>query len=123
LQLPVAVHASHAPLLHTSPAPHVVPLPAFPVDLHVVCPVAHDVVPVWQRLPPGLQGVPAVQGEQAPLSQTSFAPQVVPSGRLVAPTHVVDPVAHDVVPVAQMLPLGLQVAPATHAPHWPPLHT
>jgi hypothetical protein len=62
----------HVPPAHTMPdpeAPQAVPFAAFPADVHVETPPAHEVVPVWHTLPPGLQGRPAVHGPHWPSSQ------------------------------------------------------
>jgi hypothetical protein len=50
-------------------------------------------------------------------------PQVVPSATFVAFMHCELPLAQDVVPVWQTLPLGLHVAPVVQAPHVPLLQT
>ena len=66
---------------------------------------------------PGLHGVPAVHGEQAPFEQTALVPHDVPLVTFVAPSQAVAPLAHDVVPAWHWLPPGLHTAPAVHAPH------
>lgn len=118
-----AVQATHDPLLQTSLVPHVMPLPAGPDETHTDVPVAHDVLPARQTLPPGLQATFAVHATHAPPMQTSLVPHAVPSATLVALVHVDVPVEHEVVPVWHTLPLGLQAALAVHAPHWPLLQT
>ena len=79
---PPAVQAAHDPLRHTAFAPHNpdVPSATLPVSTQVAVPVAQDMVPFWQGLGglPGVQLPVAVQGVQAPLSQTSPAPHTVP---------------------------------------------
>lgn len=51
---PVA-HATQLPPLQTIPLPQGVPLLTLTTDVQTELPVAHDVVPILQRLPPGLQ--------------------------------------------------------------------
>jgi hypothetical protein len=70
-----ALHAVHDPFSQTfvpPSVPHAVPLGTLPVGGHWDTPVEHDVTPVWHEL--AVHGVPAVQGEQVPLLQTSETP-------------------------------------------------
>ena len=53
-------------------------MPTFPVTGQVCTPVAHDVTPVWQVLPPGVHGSPALQETHDPMLQTRRVPQEVP---------------------------------------------
>jgi hypothetical protein len=75
-----AVHALHAPLLHTPFVPHAVPFATFPVSAQATTPVTHEVVPFLHRLD-GWQPTPGVQMPHVPLLQTMFVPQVVPLAR------------------------------------------
>jgi hypothetical protein len=60
---------------------------------------------------------------QVPSSQTWLVPQAVPFGTLAPDVHIGWPLAHDVVPVTQGLPFGLQVTPATQGPQLPSSQT
>ena len=58
-----------------------------------------------------------MQAEQTPVRQTRFVPQVAPFGKLVpVSVQVAAPLAHDCVPVWQVL-AGVQVAPVTQGTH------
>jgi hypothetical protein len=116
------VHELHCPPLQTMSVPHETPLPILAGLMQVEEPVVHDVVPVRQALPPGVQLIPAVQATQFPPLQTWLVPQAVPSCALDGLVHVDKRPAHDVVPIWQTLPPGLQVAPSVHAPQVPLLH-
>jgi hypothetical protein len=95
LQTAPAVHATHAPLLQTWLVPHVVPFATFVTLEQAIAPLAQDVVPVWQTLPPGLHIWPAVHAVHAPLLQTMFVPHEVPLVAFTAPAHVNAPVEHE----------------------------
>ena len=100
VQLALAVHCVHVPLLQTSLLPHVVPFAAFaPVSTHVEAPVLHDVSPVWHGLA-GVQAVPAVQATHDPDAlHTSLVAHDVPVVTLTpVSTHTDVPVLHDVSP-------------------------
>lgn len=58
-----------APLHVKFPAHEPIPLGTFDVNTHTDTPVAHDVVPFWQMLPPGVQPWLATQLLQVPLAQ------------------------------------------------------
>jgi hypothetical protein len=118
-----AVHATHDPLLQTWLVPHVMPFAELPPLMQTDVPDAHDVLPARQTLPPGLHGAFAVHETQLPPLHTWLVPHAVPSATFAALPHVAVPVAHDVDPVWQTLPPGLQMAPAVQAPHWPLLQT
>jgi hypothetical protein len=110
---------THVPALQASFVPQTVPAGTSTGEPHVCVPLAHDVVPVSQGLPPGLHDVPDVQAVHTPLSQTSFVPHDVPSGALVPrsvqvatpPEQVVDPSWHASV--------GVQGAPVVHGAQEP----
>jgi hypothetical protein len=117
------VQLTHDPLLQTRLVPQVIPLAAERGFVHTDVPVEHEVVPVWQTLPFGVQPAPAVQSTQVPLLHTLLLPHDVPSATFVAFAQVDVPVEQSDVPVLQTLPPGLHVAPAWQAPHVPLLHT
>lgn len=79
--------------------------------------------PVRHWLLLGLQAEPVAHETQLPPLHTWLVPHGVPSPTLVRPAQVEAPVAHEVVPVLQRLPLGLHEAPDVQATHWPPEHT
>ncbi len=93
------VHTVQAPPLHTLWLPHDVPFGVLPVRTHTVLPVVHEVVPVAQTLPAGVQARPVVQATQLPAEQTRLLPQEVPlaTGAPVS-VHVGVPAAQDRVP-------------------------
>jgi hypothetical protein len=95
----VPLHASQAPVQQIPLVPHDVPLVTLLVEPQVCDPVAQDVVPVWQVLPPGAHDTPAVQATHVPLPQTMLVPHEVPSATLPVAPHVEVPVVQDVVPV------------------------
>jgi hypothetical protein len=64
-----AAHGTQAPLLQTIPVPQPAPFATLPVDVQMELPVAHDVVPAWQRLPPGVHGWPGAHVLQVPFEQ------------------------------------------------------
>jgi hypothetical protein len=68
-------HPAHFPPEQTWLGPHAVPSGTFPVELQVETPPMQDVVPVWQRLPFGLQARPSVHTKHWELRQ------VHPSGQ------------------------------------------
>ena len=119
-----AVHAAHAPLLHTWFVPQTEPFVLFtPESTHVEVPVAQDVCQTVHDVD-GLQSTPAVQALHAPLLQTRFVPHVVPFAIcVVESTQVCAPVAQEVVPARHGFGLVEQEAPAVHAVHVPALQT
>lgn len=121
-----SMHALHAPLRHTWPAPQVVavPLGAFtPVSVQVWVPVAQEVAPTWQGLV-GVHTALATHALQTPFKHTWFAPQVVPGGALASvSTQTLCPVAHDVVPRWQAFSAGTQAWSAVHVLHAPAKQT
>jgi hypothetical protein len=127
--LPLALHdwpdeqATHCPELHTRLVPHDVPSGWLAVKAHVCVPVAQVVVPFWQVLPPGLHDVPAAQLTHVPLLHTWSVPHVMPFDAGRGLVQVAVPVAQEVVPVRQTLPLGVQLVPAVQSVQVPPLHT
>ena len=90
-----AVQAVQAPLLHTMLVPHIVPFCTFVTLPHAIAPLAHEVVPVWQTLLPGLQIWPAVQATHEPLLQTWLVPHGVPGLAFTRLAHVCDPVEQE----------------------------
>jgi hypothetical protein len=108
------------PLLQILPVPQLVPFPTFPVAVQTEVPVAHEVAPVWQTFPPGVQGWFAVQLTHVPAEQTLFVPQLMPLATLLGDPQTLLPVAHEVVPVWQRFPPGLHVWLGVHALHVPP---
>jgi hypothetical protein len=86
------------PVLQTIPAAQVAPSVAFPLALQTDVPLVHEVVPILQAMPVGVQEVPWVH-EQLPPAQARFVPQVVP---LVAgvfwSTQTGAPLEHDCAP-------------------------
>ncbi len=77
-QLAPSAQELHCPARHTIPVPQEVPFGWSPDSVQTGVPVAHDVVPIRQAFP-GEQAPPAAQVAQAPLRQTLFVPQTVPS--------------------------------------------
>jgi hypothetical protein len=65
--------------LQDAAAPQGVPIPTFPVSLHIMLPVVHDVVPVLQALVGGWQVWLGVQAPQVPPRQNRFVPHMAPS--------------------------------------------
>ena len=79
-----AEHAAHEPFWQTIPAPHTVPLGAFPASMQTGAPVLHAVVPLLHGLPGTAQSLPAAHVAQAPRpSQTIPVPHAVPAATLV----------------------------------------
>jgi hypothetical protein len=117
-----AVHAVHAPLLHTMPAPQTFPLGALPPSMHSEAPVAHDVLPILHGLSKE-QVASGVQATQLPLLQNILFPQGVPLPT-AAPVSVQSgvPVAQDKVPTWHLF-VGVQVDPALQATQAPSLQT
>lgn len=102
--------------LHTMPVPHALPVVLFVVSTHTWDPESHENVPFLHGLV-GWQAPPAVQAVHTPARQTRFVPQDAPFGKLVVVSvQVAAPLAHDCVPVWQVL-AGVQVAPVTQATH------
>ena len=123
-----AVQVRHAPVpLHTMLAPHWVPAALLVPSMHVVAPVAQDVVPfLHAAFGFVVHELPAVQATHDPEPlHTRLLPQPVPAALLVPSTHVTAPVEHDVVPLRHdafgFVVHELPPVQATHAPV--PLHT
>jgi len=114
-----AVHAAQWPALHTWPLPQDVPSGRSTSAPQVGVPVEHDVVPVWQGLPGGVQEVPETQATHCPALHTSFVPQGVPSEAGEPVSVHAKPDEHDTVPTSHGLPAGVQVAPGVHEEHAP----
>lgn len=115
--------AVHVPPLQTMFVPHGAPFWTFVALVHTVSPVAHDVMPDWQRLPPGLHAAFAVQLVHVPvLSQTWLVPHDVPGGALASVSwHEMPPLTQSALPRWQGLAGGSHGAPAVHAAHAPEL--
>jgi hypothetical protein len=113
------VHVTHRPLEHTPAVPHAVPFAASPVCTHVDCPVVHDIDPVRQLLPFGLQGAPALHAPHVPFKHTSLFPHGLPFAALPMGVQTDEPLAQDEIPVWHTLPAGLQATPCAHATHCP----
>jgi hypothetical protein len=108
----IVLHVAQVPLQHIPLVPHSVPdATSVPVATQVAVPLLHEIVPVTHGFV-GVQLPPAVQGEQVPLSQTSFVPQVVPVfvGVVVA-AQVDTPLLHEVIPFTHMFD-GVHDTPA-----------
>jgi hypothetical protein len=121
VQAPPAVHATHAPVLHTRLVPHTVPFGAFPVSAQTDAPVTHDVAPVLQRLV-GWQLAPAVHAMHEPLLHTRLVPHTVPltrfrpvSAHVIAGEQACVPAWHGFG--------GVQTTPTVHDTQLPALHT
>jgi hypothetical protein len=114
-------HAAHMPPQHI-PDAQGTPSTTSPVGTQVGCPIAHDVAPVWQTLPLGEHAAPETQAVHTPSKQTSFVPHKEPFARFPIGLHADNPDAHDVTPVWQALPPGLQGIPGVHETHMPSLH-
>jgi hypothetical protein len=69
LQVAPFGRTTHAPALHILPVPQLVPLATFDVNTQTDTPVAHDVEPFWQTLPPGVQPWLGVQLTHVPPEQ------------------------------------------------------
>jgi hypothetical protein len=63
------VQALQVPVRQYMFTPQLVPFATLPVEVHTVVPVAHDVVPVWQRFPPGEHDCAGVHALHPPLKQ------------------------------------------------------
>jgi hypothetical protein len=118
-----ALHATHDPPAQTMFVPHAVPLATIVAPLQLEPPDEQDVVPTWQRFPPGLQEDPDVQATHDPLLQTMLVPHAVPLATFTGSAHVDEPDEQDVIPLWHGLPPGLHATPAVHATHVPPLQT
>src|SRR5580704_17141533 len=111
-----------SPIVHALPSSHGVPSLASPVATHCDCPLAHEVVPVWQTLPLGWRATPATQGAHWPAMQTSLDPHAVPLSALaIVSVHTMAPVAQLAVPLWHGLPAGTHEAPLVQGAHVPPL--
>lgn len=89
VQVRFAVHAEHAPSLHTAFMPHDCPFGEdVPVSLHVATPFVHALTcPTWQGALASAQAAPTLQVLQTPPEQyiaVPPSPQVVPSVALPA---------------------------------------
>ena len=118
--MPPAMHAAHAPALHTMFVPHDVPLGLFVVSSQAT-PVAHDLVPFLHGFV-GWQLAPSVHAVHAPSLHTRLVPHGVPFGWLPVTPHTITPVVHTFAPVLHRF-VGWQLVPAVHAEHAPLLHT
>jgi hypothetical protein len=71
LGVPLHVPPMHwSPFVQALPSSQSVPSFALPVAMQDDWPVAQDVLPVWQTLPPGLHVAPETQGTHCPPLQT-----------------------------------------------------
>jgi hypothetical protein len=116
------LHATQPPApLHTLPVPHPWPAPTFERFVHVDAPVAHDVVPVLQRLPGGKHWLPAVHETQPPSpSHTRLVPHWSPGPAGVPKSwHVRPPSAQIAEPLWQGSAGGAHDASLVHAAHVP----
>jgi hypothetical protein len=113
VQASPAVHATHAPALHTMLVPQLVPFATLPDSTQTGAPVVQVVMAVRQGRFAMVQLAPAVQAPQVPVAlQTRLVPQAVPAGSNVpASVHCGVPVVHDSVPRWQAF-AGVQAAPA-----------
>lgn len=100
VQVRPAVHATHAPALHTWLVPQAVPFWTFPASTQMGAPVLQVIAPVRQGRPEMAQVASAVHSLQVPVAlQTLLVPHAVPAGRLVpVSVHCGAPVVHDNVP-------------------------
>jgi hypothetical protein len=120
LQAAPAVQATHdPPPLQTALVPHEVPAPtSATLTVQADVPVAHEVSPVSQRLPPGLHAALGVQALHTPLPlQNMSVPHDVPGLRFVTLPQTAAPVVHAIVPWVHAD--GLQVAPDVQAMQLP----
>ncbi len=123
VQLVPAAHTTHIPALQTFPLAQPVPSVMLPVVWQTDAPVMHEVVPVLQVVPDGVQALLAAHGTQAPELHTMSVPHVVPFAiEAPASTQVAAPPVHVIVPVWQAF-AGVHAVPATHAMQLPPLQT
>ena len=95
----VPLQVEHPPEQQIELDPQDAPLVTLPVEPQVCAPVAQDVVPVWQVLPPGAQETPAVHATHAPAPHTMLVPHDVPFATLPVAPHVDVPVEQEVWPV------------------------
>jgi hypothetical protein len=95
-----AVHATHAPALHTWLVPQVVPFGTFPASTQMGAPVLQVIAPVRQGRPETAQVASAVHSPQVPLAlQTRLLPHVVPAATFTpVSVHSGAPVVHESVP-------------------------
>ena len=92
-------HEVQPPSLQTMSVPHIEPFCWTPLlSAHVVVPVVHEVVPVWQALL-GMQASPEVHPVHVPALQTMLVPHVVPSMAFDPVSTQEGPPEHDVLPV------------------------
>ncbi len=93
--------------------------------LQTLTPVLQDVTPLKHTLGLVMQLVPAVHGTHVAIeSHTRFEPHGVPASFAEPSVQVGAPVAHELMPLAQMFGLPEQVTPAVQATQLPvPLHT
>lgn len=116
-------HITQFPALHTRLFPHDVPFGALPVARHTELPVAHEVAPVLQMLPPGVHATPAAHVAQLPDEHTRLIPHDVPLARFAAVSvHVGVPLAHESVPAWHTL-AGTHAEAAAHVTQLPALQT
>jgi hypothetical protein len=93
------------------------------VSTHICIPVVQDCMPTWQTAFCGVQGAPDAQRLHIPPMQTMPLPQSVPSLTLAVFMHVEVPLEQSVMPVWQMLLLGVQTLPALQLLQLPMLQT
>src|ERR1700722_18604182 len=90
------------PALQTFPVAQAVPSGMLPVVWQTDAPVVHDVVPVLQVVPDGVQALLAAHGPQVPALHTISVPQLVPVAIAVPlSTQLTTPPVHAIVPVWQ----------------------
>jgi hypothetical protein len=120
VQLEPCMQFTHEPPEQTMFAPQLVPLAMVPVATQFAVPVVQEMVPVWQRLPPGMQLAPELHALQTPeLLQTMLVPQLVPAVTGVpVSVQVAPPPPQLSEPVWQGL-AGVQDEPAEQATHAP----
>ena len=122
VQATPAVHGTQLPVRQTRFVPQLVPFAtAVPVSWQLGAPVVQVSVPVWQGLG-GAQAAPDVHGLQTPSKHTRLVPHVAPFGRFPTSVQTEAPVTQEVAPLRHRV-VGVQEAPAVHAPQMPLLHT
>jgi hypothetical protein len=95
-----AVHATHAPALHTMLVPQAVPFWTFPASTQTGAPVLQVIAPLRQGRPEMAQVASAVHSPHVPVAlQTRLLPHVVPAATFTpVSVHCGVPVVHDSVP-------------------------
>jgi hypothetical protein len=93
-----------------------------PFATHTDWPLAHDVDPVWQTLPPGLQEAPDVHATHCPPLQTLLTSHAVPAAALLpVSVQTTAPPTHETVPWWHGWVDGTHCAPLVHVLQVPPL--